>query len=308
MRNKLHRYAILFAAVFAFAIMLASPEAKAQSISDISVEDVLDADNSQATHDQVDLDGDLSRRYYRRSYHRRYYPRRYYRRYHYPRVYRRYYAPSAVVVTPAPVVVTRRTVVHQEQPAQQTEPVEHRTFFDIGLHASALGGTDFQHYYGTQDNIVVGGAGIYLRIRPIPHLGIELTADMLYNETAEKTKARAPFSINALGYVFDSQIANIYGAIGFSAVLNNEKDYTNHCGEFACGEEKYLQFGGNIGGGGELRLGALHFKLDARYMLLQAKPLADVFEKNGDSFEQQNSDNDTLEHAVLFTVGMGLSF
>ncbi len=304
MKKAVLRITVLFAALFAFVFAGYVPEAQAQSISDTALDPAFEnAVNAVELGHSKDT---LTRRIYRRVYHRRYYPRRrVYRRY-YPTV--RYYTPAPVVV--APVVVTKRVETVQQQPKQVVKKGPRKSHIDIGLRGTMMLGSDFEHIYATEPNPVTGGIGFYLRVRPIDHLGLEFTSDVLFNEQDNTSLTRVPLSVNVLGYLFKESPFNLYAAGGFDVIFNTSLD-RQMCQTYNrtdCDADNYVQFGGNLGGGIEMRVYRLHFLMDARYHLMQARPLPSEFKENGDKYVELNAETDKLEHDLQVSVGMGFYF
>jgi hypothetical protein len=162
-----------------------------------------------------------------------------------------YYAPpvSQIPVTRVPLVL------------RKTGPEERIRRVSIGVHGTAL-------YINQSHNedMVLGGAGLQLRIRSKGRFGLEISQGFLYGSAVHGNLERTsfPFDFSLMFYVFpnkDDRHFNIYGLAGIGAMADavNVRDQNGQKVE-----QDFLEFNGHLGAGLELRFQWFAIEADAR--------------------------------------------
>jgi hypothetical protein len=164
-----------------------------------------------------------------------------------PVVYAPAPSPPVVVYTPAP-----RPMYEPPPPMPIRPPArEHwvsETGLSLRLDAAAIGSSN-----GSSNSAGMAGAGISLRFRPTPHLGIELAVDAL-GGTDGNGYHRTELPLSAIGmlYLNPHSVAQIYllGGLGISSA---NVDVPNNNGYGGTTTQSYSYFGVIFGGGMEVR-------------------------------------------------------
>lgn len=257
--------------------------------ADAPLQSAAEADEAQAdagTEAQIDpLDDVVAGRH--RIYRRGTRHRTYYRRYPHHR--------SVVVVQahdPAPVVAHRS--------AGDRFSAGFRAF-GMEIEDTALAGDEL--FAGD----TFGGVGVYMRGKFMPNFGLEITVDVAGNTSYEDfNHIMVPVTAGFMAHLFPDSVFDLYGIVG-GGILFNTVDYQPMQPARQC-IEHYTQFLGQLGGGMELDLGALELIVDARYLLLQARP------ERGDTVVSlaplpvADEDADSLTNAFQFSLGLGGNF
>jgi hypothetical protein len=134
--------------------------------------------------------------------------------------------------------------------------------FSLGVHGTAMW---FNQTVGP-DQVVLGGAGIQLRIRSKGRFGLELNQSFLGASLLNGNFQRQafPFTFSLMFYIFpnqDTRHFNIYGLAGFGGMLDMVHLYDEN-GRFV--EQDFLEFIGHVGAGAELRFKWFAIEADAR--------------------------------------------
>jgi len=129
--------------------------------------------------------------------------RPYYYGYRYANPQPTYYAPSTYVLKPAaPRIKVRR--------------------FSLGVHGTAFG---ISQQVGGKD-VILGGAGIQLRIRSKGRFGLELKQDFLGFNSGSFERQSYPFTFSLMLYIFPNQETrhfNLYFLAGFGGMWDQVK-------------------------------------------------------------------------------------
>lgn len=133
-------------------------------------------------------------------------------------VYQPYYQPYYGYAYPQRPVLQSNFV---RRPAGPTERIRR---FSLGVHGTALG---INQQVGGKD-VVLGGAGLQLRIRSKGRFGLELNQSFLGNEYLNGNFQRQsyPFMFALMLYIFPNQETrhfNIYGLAGVGAMMDTVK-------------------------------------------------------------------------------------
>lgn len=134
--------------------------------------------------------------------------------------------------------------------------------FSLGVHGTAMW---FNQNVGP-DQVVLGGAGIQLRIRSKGRFGLELNQSFLGANLLNGNFQRQsfPFTFSLMLYIFpnqDTRHFNIYGLAGFGGMLDIVHLYDQR-GRFV--EQDFLELIGHIGAGAELRWKWFAIEADVR--------------------------------------------
>jgi hypothetical protein len=135
--------------------------------------------------------------------------------------------------------------------------------FSLGVHGTAMW---FNQNVGP-DQVVLGGAGIQLRIRSKGRFGLELSQGFLGANLLNGNFQRQsfPFTFSLMFYIFpnqDTRHFNIYGLAGFGGMLDFVHLYDENG---AWVEQDFLEFIGHVGAGAELRWKWFAIEADARF-------------------------------------------
>ncbi|MFA5624082.1 MAG: hypothetical protein WC966_03355 [Bradymonadales bacterium] len=224
-----------------------------------------------------------------------------YRRNYRPRHYGYGYGYGVVA---APVVVSAAPVVESTTVASSTSQSGYGAAGRISVGVRILGLSERKTNVDKIcfDDPVYGGVGLYLRIRPLRYIGVELASDILISEENSISTFKVPLTVGVMGHLFDYGIFDLY-AIGAGGIIFNTVNY----GSYSQFNEKFIQFTGQLGAGLGLNFGGFELFLDARYTLTQARPKL----KDGNNFFYENSatnkPDDKVSHGILFHLGIGLS-
>ena len=180
-----------------------------------------------------------------------------------------------VVIQPAPPPPQRVVVIQQAppppqqqvvvmQPQQQVvvaQPRRRWTMDDanrrrVGLHAE-VGGV-----VGRQ--VQMGGFAAGLRLRPVPFLGIDITAGVYGGEDyVGNTRLEVPFRVDARFFVNPQSRVQFYALVGAGVSVARAQNYLGQTRDFT-------HVGGEVGAGLEFRLNrALALNVDVRGFLRQ---------------------------------------
>ncbi|MDP9151091.1 MAG: porin family protein [Myxococcota bacterium] len=218
--------------------------------------------------------------------------------------------PEVVYQPPPPVVVVRP----EAPPLYEYEPMYHAPFsrrreWGLNLHfeGATFGG-------GAHHDAGMGGAGAGLRFKPTRSFGLEADVDFLGGRDYQgQNRSETAFAMNALVFVNPQSRAQLYLLAGFGwsgAHVTSDGAFCASYGSCTSLDTHYTYFGGQFGGGLELRLSrVLAFNADVRGFIrgrtdsaAQAQP-----EFVGvDSFGNARSTN--TSGGALFTGGMTLYF
>jgi hypothetical protein len=153
-------------------------------------------------------------------------------------------------VLPAPVLTLRRP-----------GPKEKVRRVSLGIHGTAL-------YINQSHNedMVLGGVGLQLRIRSKGRFGVEISQGFLWGSAVANNLQRTsfPFDFSLMFYVFpnkDERHFNLYGLAGVGAMadsINVRNEYGHKV------DQDFLEFNGHIGAGAELRFKWFALEADAR--------------------------------------------
>jgi hypothetical protein len=135
--------------------------------------------------------------------------------------------------------------------------------FSLGVHGTAMW---FNQNVGP-DQVVLGGAGIQLRIRSKGRFGLELSQGFLGANLLNGNFQRQsfPFTFSLMFYVFpnqDTRHFNLYGIAGIGGMLDMVHLYDEN-GRFV--EQDFMEFIGHVGAGAELRFKWFAIAADARF-------------------------------------------
>ncbi len=188
-----------------------------------------------------------------------------------------YYAPAPVYYAPAPTYYARPSGYQLEGRslgATQNWRDENRSEWGLTgrLSGGAFGGnrSHYSNGYSYSESASVGGIGVGLRLRPIPHIAIEGNIDAYAGQdTLGRSRAEAAVSANLIGYLNPRSVLQVYGLIGIgtghsSAGSSCYSSFGYQTGSVpGCdGGGEYNFVGGQIGAGLELRI-ARGFALNA---------------------------------------------
>jgi hypothetical protein len=153
-----------------------------------------------------------------------------------------------VVVQQPPPPPPQQVVVMQPQPQQQVVVTRQRPRWTVddanrrrfGFHGEISG--------IVSENVAMGGIAAGLRLRPIPFLGIDLTAGLFYGEDfVGNERVEVPFRVSARFFFNPRQRLQFYGLVGtgvsFAAAEN-----------LAGNRRNFAHVGGELGAGLEFRL------------------------------------------------------
>jgi len=141
-------------------------------------------------------------------------------------------------------------------------PTERIRRFSLGVHAGAF----WINQTVGSESVVLGGAGLQLRIRSKGRFGLELNQSFLQASLANGNFVRSsfPFNFSLMLYLFpnkDDRHFNIYGLAGFGAMLDsvtlNDENRQRVTQDF-------LEWSGHLGLGLELRWKWFAIEADAR--------------------------------------------
>lgn len=167
-------------------------------------------------------------------------------------------APPPVYYAPPPVPVIPVQPLRLSKPLGPKEKVRR---VSLGVHGIV--------YYVNQahnEDLVMGGAGLQLRIRGRGRFGVEISQGFIYGSALHGNLERTsfPFDFSLMFYVFpnkDDRHFNIYALAGIGAMA----DTVNVRDQFGTKREQdFLEFNGHVGVGLELRFKWFAIEADAR--------------------------------------------
>src|SRR5262249_20391718 len=141
-------------------------------------------------------------------------------------------------------------------------PTERIRRFSLGVHGAVMG---INQTVGTHD-VVMGGAGIQMRVRSKGRFGLELKQSFLHTEywNGNFQRTSYPFTFSLMCYLMpnqDKRHFNMYGLAGFGAMLDTirVRDENNNLAS-----QDFLEWMGHVGLGFELRFKWFAIEADAR--------------------------------------------
>jgi hypothetical protein len=171
---------------------------------------------------------------------------------------------------------------------------------NLHLAAAAIG-------HGVAGNTGMGGGGFGLRYKPVPHFGLEADVDF-YGGTDYQGNSRSEeaFSFNALFFINPRSMAQAYLLAGLGgSTAHVSCDPALGCGGGAF-DAQYGYFGGQAGGGVELRLGrVVALNVDLRGFV---RTRTDSEASSHPEFVNAFGQTSNTSAGALFTGGMTLYF
>jgi opacity protein-like surface antigen len=171
---------------------------------------------------------------------------------------------------------------------------------NLHLAAAAIG-------HGVAGDAGMGGGGVGLRYKPMPHFGFEADVDF-YGGTDYQGNSRSEeaLSFNALFFVNPRSMAQAY----FLAGLGGSRAHVSCDPASGCGggsfDAQYGYFGGQAGGGVELRLGrVVALNVDLRGFV---RTRVDSQAQSQPEFVDAFGRTTNTSAGALFTGGMTLYF
>jgi len=158
---------------------------------------------------------------------------------------------------PPPPVYVLRAPPSRALPPPPPPPRQHWRRWGLNLRLEGVMMDDRQHKTSG-----MGGAGISLRARPVPHFAIDFGLDAIGGRDYQgNSRSEVPFTINAMVYANPRNIVQFYmlGGLGWSSA-RVEYDFTpspmtgGSMVEHPYRVEHYSYFGGQLGAGLEIRL------------------------------------------------------
>ncbi|MBN2195050.1 MAG: hypothetical protein JW751_19695 [Polyangiaceae bacterium] len=181
-------------------------------------------------------------------------------------------SPSVVVVTPAGAPPPKVVVVGEDtEPPPPPEPVP-RTRPEWGINLrlqSAILGDDA----GKADDAGMGGTGLSIRFRPVPHFALDGGLDVVGGTDWQgNSRTEVGATLNGIVFFNPTNLVQFYmiGGLGLSAAEVDVAPCREIDGEISCEgtsgsrNRHYEYFGGNLGAGLEFRVSrrvALNFDL-----------------------------------------------
>jgi opacity protein-like surface antigen len=179
------------------------------------------------------------------------------------------------------------------------EPISRPREWALNLHVE---GAAIGHGAG---NAGMGGAGLGLRYKPNRHFGIETDLDLVGGTDYQNdARTETAFTINGLIFLNPRSRAQVYLLAGFgwsgAHVSCNSSDCNGPI------DRHYTYFGGQMGGGLELRLTrALALNADVRGFI---RTRIDDRSQSEPEFTDQYGRSSNTSGGALFTGGMSIYF
>lgn len=158
---------------------------------------------------------------------------------------------------PPPVYVLRQPATRAALPPPPPPPRQHWRRWGLNLRLQGVMMDNKQSQISS-----MGGAGIALRARPVPHFALDFGIDAIGGrDYLGNSRSEVPFTINAMVYANPRNIVQFYmlGGLGWSSA-RVEYDYSPSpmtgasTVEYPYRVERYSYFGGQLGAGLEIRL------------------------------------------------------
>jgi hypothetical protein len=170
--------------------------------------------------------------------------------------------PSAPVYAPPPCCCRPCELAPPVFKLQTSRPrkLEHIRRVSLGVHGTVFG---INQTIGTHD-MVLGGAGLQLRIRSQGRFGLELSQSFLHASYGDFQRTSLPFAFSLMFYVFpnrDARHFNIYALAGVGLMYDaiNLRDENS-----ALVEQDFVEWTAHVGVGAELRFKWFAIEADAR--------------------------------------------
>jgi len=171
---------------------------------------------------------------------------------------------------------------------------------NLHLSAAAIG-------HGVAGDASMGGGGVGLRYKPVPHFGFEADVDFFGGTDYQgNSRNEEAFTLNALFFVNPRSMAQAY----FLAGLGGTTAHVSCDPAFGCGggafDAQYGYFGGQAGAGVELRLGrVVALNVDLRGFV---RTRTDSGASAHPEFVNAYGQTSNTSAGALFTGGMTLYF
>ena len=201
---------------------------------------------------------------------------------------------TTTVVRSRPVVVVEQpsTVVVQES----SDVSSSRAGSILGFGIRGVGfyqGPTETEYGDCVEHLVNGGAGYYIKFRPVRFISIEFINDILFgkNKDEDGSYIKVPVSLGLRGHVFDYGSFDLYGVAAASVSFVSLSDgYDSLYSDNNYDDTHFALFGGQFGVGASFIAGGFEIGLDARYTI-----------------EQSADDKSELAHGILFSLNLGFA-
>ncbi len=203
--------------------------------------------------------------------------------------------PPVVVYQPPPPAMARPEVPPPfEYEPSPRPPLSHRQEFGLNLH---LEGATIGH--GTGGDASMGGAGVGLRFKPTRHFGIEADLDFVGGHDYQgDNRNETAFTLNGLLFLNPRSRAQLYLLAGFG--------WSGAHVSAASLDQHYGYFGGQVGGGVEVRLTrSFALSLDLRGFI---RDRTDQLAQSQPEFTSSDGRTTNTSGGGLLTGGMTVYF
>ena len=196
-------------------------------------------------------------------------------------VHHYYYGPRPRIVHPVvPVVIVEQaatSVVVENNEDEEVPESRHREGSKFGFGIRGVGLTQSSIHLENGECIetkINGGAGWYLKFRPIRFVSVEFINDYIfggYKNGLSGSYVRVPLSLGVRGHVFNYGMLDLYGVAAASVTFISLSDgYRDEYNRSGYDDTHFASWGGQFGAGISFVTGVFEFGFDFRYTVEQA--------------------------------------
>ena len=214
-----------------------------------------------------------------------------------PRPQVRYHHTTTVVRSRPVIVVEQPSTVVVSEPSEETvvESSSRRgSVLGFGIRGVGLyqGPTELD-YGDCVRHEINGGAGYYVKFRPVRYISLEFINDIIFgsNESDDGSYIKVPVSLGLRGHVFDYGSFDLYAVAAASVTFVSLSDgYDSRYWDPNYDDTHFACFGGQLGAGVSFITSGCEIGLDARYTIDQAV-----------------ENNAEVNHGILFSLNLGFA-